>query len=171
MEKFLVCGKVTNTHGIKGAVKVTSYCDTPEDLASLPSVYTERLGVYTRLDIIDASVYKDTVILTLDGINDIEKASQLKNRMVYASRDDFKLREGSFFLADLIGLEVIDAANGKVYGKIENVNTSSPQLLYEIKTVSGTKLLPAVDAFIKEIIPDQAMLVTPVPGLLDDDTV
>lgn len=170
MNKYLECGKIANTHGINGAVKAVSYCDTPTDLASLPAVYTERLGVYIKHTILDASVYKDMVILTLDGIDDIDKASKLKNRTVYALRDDLKLEEGSYFLADLIGLDVIDANSGKVYGKIENVNTNSVQLLYEVRTESGIKLLPGVDAFIKEIIPEKAMYVTPVPGLLDEDT-
>lgn len=170
MNKYLECGKITNTHGIKGAVKAVSYCDTPEDLASLPAVYTERLGVYTKHEILDASIYKDIVILTLDGIDDIDKAAKLKNRTIYALRDDFKLDDGSYFLADLIGLDVIDAGSGKIYGKIENVITNSAQLLYEIKTEAGIKLLPGVSAFIKEIVPEKAMFVTPVPGLLDDQS-
>lgn len=168
MQKYLECGTVSNTHGIAGAVKVYSLCDSPQVLASLPVLYMQKLGVYRELKVTSASVYKETVIFTFEGINDIEHASKLKNCTLYADRDDFGLSEGTFFLADLIGLEVVDAENGKVYGKVSGVNTNSAQLLYEVETESGIKLLPAVDAFVKEIVPEKCIRVTPITGLFED---
>ena len=168
MQKYLECGTIINTHGIAGAVKVLSACDTPYDLAELENLYILQLGAYRKLTVTSASVYKDTVIMTFEGITDIEQAARLKNRVVYADRDDLYLEEGSYFLADIIGLPVIDAENGKIYGKIESVNTNTPQLLYEVKTESGEiKLLPAVDAFIKEVDLEKGIFVTPIEGLLD----
>ena len=106
--------------------------------------------------------------MTFEGINDIDQAARLKNKTLYADREDLYLEEGSYFLADIIGLPVIDADSGKVYGKVESVNTNTPQLLYEVKADDGEiKLLPAVDAFIKEVKLEEAIYVTPVPGLLD----
>ncbi len=168
MQKYLECGTVSNTHGIAGAVKVRSLCDSPEILANLHVVYVQKLGVYRELKVTGASVYKDTVIFTFEGVDDIDKASRLKNCTLYADRDDFGLPEGTFFLADLIGLEVIDADSGKLYGKVSGVNTNSAQLLYEVETENGIKLLPAVDAFIKEIVPEKCIYVTPVSGLFED---
>jgi 16S rRNA processing protein RimM len=168
MQKYLECGIITSTHGINGAVKVLSQCDTPETLADLDFVYVEQLGVYRELAVTDASVYKNMVIFTFDGIDTIDKANRLKGKTLFADRDDFDLEEGEYFLADIIGLKVIDANTGKLYGTVENVNTNSAQLLYEIKTDSGIKLLPAVDAFIKEVVLEEALYVTPVPGLLED---
>jgi 16S rRNA processing protein RimM len=168
MQKYLECGIITNTHGINGGVKVLSQCDTPEDLASLEYVYIEQLGVYRELEVTSASVYKDTVIFTFDGIDSIDKASRLKGKTLYADRDDFGLEEGEYFLADVIGCKVIDENSGKVYGVIEGVNTNSAQLLYEVKTEGGIRLLPAVDAFISRVEIPEAVYVTPVPGLLDD---
>ncbi len=168
MEKYLECGVVTTTHGINGAVKVHSLCNTPDDLAALPSLYTAKLGVYRKLDVTSASVYKDTVIFTFDGIDSIDAAATLKGRTLFAARDDFPLEDGEFFLADILGMEVKDAESGKVYGKIIEVNTNTPQMLYVVDTPFGEKMLPAVDAFIKEIDPDKGVLVTPIPGLLED---
>lgn len=168
MQKYLECGIVTNTHGINGAVKVLSQCDTPEDLAALDRVYIEQLGVHRELKVASASVYKDTVIFIFEGVDDIDKAARLKGRTIYADREDFGLEDGEYFLADIIGLKVIDADSGKLYGTVENVNTNSAQLLYEVKTENGIKLLPAVDAFIKEVVLEDAVYVTPVAGLLED---
>lgn len=168
MQKYLECGAISNTHGINGAVKVFNQCDDPETLASLENVYIEQLGVYRKLTVTSASVYKDTVIFTFEGIDTIDKAAKLKGRTLFADREDFVLEEGEYFLADIIGLKVIDADSGKEYGVIENVNTNSAQLLYEVKTESGVRLLPAVDAFIKNVVIGEAVYVTPVPGLLED---
>ncbi len=167
MNKYLECGVIANSHGINGAVKALSWCDSPDVLASLPSVYIEQLGVYVELNIESASVYKDTVIFTFSGIDDIDKAVRLKGKTLYALRDDFHLEDGEYFIADLIGLDVIDAENGVIYGKIEGVNTNASQMLYEVKTESGIKLLPAVDAFIKEIVYEKCVYVNNIPGLLD----
>ena len=168
MQKYLECGIIVNTHGINGAIKVLSQCDTPETLASLEYVYVEQLGVYRELEVKSSSVYKDMVIFTLEGIETIDQAMKLKGKTLFADREDFILEEGEYFLADIIGLKVIDADNGKEYGVVENVNTNSAQLLYEIKAENGIKLLPAVDAFIKNVVIGEALYVTPVPGLLDD---
>ena len=168
MQKYLECGAISNTHGINGAVKVFNQCDDPETLASLENVYIEQLGVYRKLTVTSASVYKDTVIFTFEGIDTIDKAAKLKGRTLFADREDYVLEEGEYFLADIIGLKVIDADSGKEYGVIENVNTNSAQLLYEVKTESGVRLLPAVDAFIKNVVIGEAVYVTPVPGLLED---
>jgi len=168
MLKYLECGIIVNTHGINGGVKVLSQCDTPDTLASLEYVYIEQLGVYRELEVLSASVYKDTVIFTFKGIDSIDKAARLKGKTLYADRDDFELEEGEYFLADVIGLKVVDEESGKVYGTVENVNTNSAQLLYEIKTDKGVRLLPAVDAFIKRVVLSEALYVSVVPGLLED---
>lgn len=169
MEKYLECGLIVNTHGINGAVKVLNQCDDPQTLAALERVYVEQLGVKRELTVSASSVYKDTVIFSFEGVDSIEKAAKLKNKVLYADRDDFELEEGEYFLADIIGLNVIDADSGKLYGTVENVNTNSAQLLYEVKTESGIRLLPAVDAFIKKVVLEEAVYVTPVKGLLDGD--
>ncbi len=166
--EYIECGSVSTTHGINGAVKVRSLCNTPEDLASLPALYLPKLGVYRKLEVKEASVYKDTVIFLFEGINSIDIASTLKGKTLYALREDFPLEDGEYFIADIIGLEVKNADTGKVYGKVIGVNTNTPQMLYEIETESGVRLLPAVDAFVKDIHPEKGIFVTPIPGLLED---
>ncbi len=168
MNEYIECGTVSTTHGINGAVKVRSLCNTPDDLASLTTLYLPKLGVYRKLEVKEASIYKDTVIFSFEGIDSIDRASALKGKMLYALREDFELEDGEYFIADIIGLEVKDANNGKVYGKVSGINTNTPQMLYEVETEFGTKLLPAVDAFIKEIDLESGIYVTPVAGLLED---
>ena len=114
--KYLECGRIVNTHGVKGAVKVESRCDTPKVLASLKRIYFEKDGVYSEKRVLHGSVFKEFVIFELEGVSDMDAALLLKNTVIYADREDIPLGEGAYFLADLEGLDVIDAEDGRIYG-------------------------------------------------------
>ena len=81
------------------------------------------------------------------------------------------LPEGRWYVADLIGCEVRDADTGKVYGVVTSVDHPGAQDIYTVKAPNGKEyLFPGVDAFLKERNPPEGyILVTPIPGLLDDD--
>ena len=74
-------------------------------------------------------------------------------------------------MADLIGCEVRDADTGKVYGVVTSVDHPGAQDIYTVKAPGGKEyMFPGVDAFLKERNPPEGyILVTPIPGLLDDD--
>ena len=76
-----------------------------------------------------------------------------------------------WYVADLIGCEVRDADTGKVYGVVTSVDHPGAQDIYTVKSPSGKEyMFPGVDAFLKERNPPEGyILVTPIPGLLDDD--
>jgi len=81
------------------------------------------------------------------------------------------LPAGKWYVADLIGCEVRDADTGKVYGVVTSVDHPGAQDIYTVKAPSGKEyMFPGVDAFLKERNPPEGyLLVTPIPGLLDDD--
>lgn len=165
--QFLECGKIINTHGIKGGLKLESWCDTPEDLASLKKVYLKNGAEYKCHKVKRASVFKQFVLFELEGINDIDSATTLKNTVVFADRDDIAIDEDAFFLADIIGLPVFDIASGEKIGTLSDVLNLGASDLYEINTQSGKKLIPAVDEFIKEIDLEKGIFVSLIEGMLD----
>ena len=165
--QFLECGKIINTHGIKGGLKLESWCDTPEDLASLKKVYLKNGAEYKCHKVKRASVFKQFVLFELDGINNIDTAMTLKNTIVYADRDDISIDEDAFFLADIIGLPVFDIASGEKIGTLSDVLNLGASDLYEINTQNGKKLIPAVDEFIKEIDLEKGIFVSLIEGMLD----
>ena len=69
-KKYLECGKIINTHGVKGAVKIESWCDSPEILADLPFIYFKTACGFEKKEILSASVMKRHVLATIEGIND-----------------------------------------------------------------------------------------------------
>ena len=165
--QFLECGKIVNTHGVRGGLKLESWCDTPQDLASLKKVFLENGGEYQCYKVKKASVFKQFVLFELDGINNIDIAMTLKGRVVFADRDDIAIDEDSFFIADIIGLDVIDMATGEKIGTLSDVLNLGASDLYEINTKSGKKLIPAVPEFIKKVDTEKGIFVSLIEGMLD----
>lgn len=163
----LECGRIINTHGVRGGLKLESWCNTPQDLASLKRVLLKNGEQYVCHKVKRASVFKQFVLFELEGISDIDMAEALKGRVVYAYREDIDIDEDDFFIADLIGLPVIDLANGETIGTLSDVFNLGASDIYEIKTESGKKLIPAVPEFIKEIDLDRGIFVALIEGMLD----
>lgn len=165
---YLECGIIINTHGVSGDVKLESLCDTPSVLASFKTLYFCQGGEYTPVRVIHASVFKSFVIAKLEGIDDMDKAIALKGKTLYASRDDFKLPHGSYFIADLIGLDVIDNISGEVYGQITDVQNKGASDIYVVNTSTGERMMPAVKEFVKKIDIEKGIYVEVIPGMLFD---
>ena len=168
-KNYLECGKIINTHGVKGDVKLESYCDSPEVLASLERVFVLEGREYREIEVLHASVFKNFVLASLEGIDDMDKAAAMKGTVVYASRDDFELEEGDYFIADLIGLDIFDNISGDKLGTVTDVINRGASDIYVVKTPSGERMMPAVDEFVKRIDPENGIYVETIPGLLSDD--
>lgn len=170
MEKipYIECGKIINTHGVRGAVKLESWCNTPEDMAKLKRIFTLDGGEYLERKVKKASVFKQFVIMELDGVADIDEALPLKNKTVYALRRDFKLKKGEFFITDLVGLDVLDAESGKVYGTLKETVNRGASDIYVVDTPNGERMMPAVSEYVKSIDIEKGIFVKVIPGLLDD---
>lgn len=169
MEKktYLEIAKIINTHGVRGAVKLDPWCDSPEMLKKIKKLYLENGACYEVSDV--KMINGGFVVCSLSGITTVEAAVKLKNKTLLAKREDIPVEEGSFFICDLIGLPVKDAENGAVYGTVEDVIQNTVQDIYSIKTPDGkTVLLPAVPAFIRRIDTDDAVYVTPISGFFDE---
>lgn len=168
MEKYLQIGKIVNTHGFRGDVKVQSWCDDPEVVTELDVIYRKKGNDLIPVNVQKASVHKGMVLIKLEGIDDFDKANALREEVVYADRDDIVREEGSFFIADLKGLNVIDADNGRVYGRLKDVIQYGIHDIYEIKTEKGEVLIPAVKEFVVRISLEEGIFVRPIEGMFDE---
>ena len=166
-KKYLECGKIVNTHGVKGAVKLESWCNTPEDLADLERLFIQNGTQMKELTVKHTSVFKQFVIAELEGVNDFDAALALKNTVVYASREDFVLDDGDYFIADIIGLPVIDVNTNTVYGKLSDVINRGASDIYVIKTENGERMMPAVDEFVKKTDLEKGIFIAPIEGMFD----
>ena len=142
--QYLECGKIVNTHGIRGEVKIVPWADSPEFLCDLPALYIDGKA----MDIRSARVHKGNVIALLEGVEDVNAAMLLKNKVVSMSREDVELPDGAFFLADIIGLRVIDEKDREL-GVLEDIISPSIQQIYVVKGEREI-MIPAVPQFILE---------------------
>lgn len=167
-KKYLECGKIVNTHGVKGAVKLESWCNSPYDLAELDRLFIEKDGGVKELKVKHASVFKQFVIAEIVGIDDFDTALAMKNTVVYAAREDFRLDEGDYFIADVIGLPVIDANSGEKYGTLKDIINRGASDIYVVDTPYGERMMPAVDEFVKEVNIEKGIFITPIEGMFGE---
>ncbi len=169
-QQYLECAKIINTHGIRGDVKLECRCDSPEVLCDLERVFVLENGKYIEREVISASVFKNFVIAKIEGIDDVDEAERRKNTILYADRNDFELDEGTYFIADLIGLSVFDDEDGHKYGEICEVVNRGASDIYVIRCEDGKeRMIPVVDEFVKEVDLDRGIIVHNIPGLLDGE--
>ncbi len=170
MTEYLECGKIVGAHGVRGTARVESYCDSPSVLAGLPAVYLRAAdGSYRRMAVVKGAVKPPHALLTLEGIDTPEGVLALRGRVLYAHREDIPLQEGDYFIADLLGLPVIDADSGVRYGELVWVDDAPASMLYTVRTDSGRDVLfPAVPEFVKEIKIGECVRIRPIPGFFDE---
>ena len=163
-EQYLEVGKVTSTHGVMGEVRVQPWADSPEFLCQFKTLYVDQ--AHWPIKVERARVHKNMVILKFEGITDVPSALSMRNAILYIDRADAKLPKGSFFLADLLGLEVWDAQSGQVLGKIADIMNLPANNVYVVRGGERELLIPAVPQFIAETnVEDGYLRVNMMEGL------
>ncbi len=163
----LECGMIVGVHGIAGTVKVDPWCDSPEVFASLKRVFVKSGETFTELRIKKNSVQKRNVLSKLEGIDTPEAAEAMRGTVLYAAREDIPRDGDSFFIADLIGLPVIDADTGREYGRIREVFNAGASDIYTVATGEGDRMIPAVPEFIDAVDLSRGVFVRPIEGMFD----
>lgn len=168
MQKYLETGKIVSIHGLKGEVKIQPWCDSPEYLCTFKCLYSKSGDRVYEIERIRPQ--GNMVIAKLKGIDTPEQAQALRGRILYIDRDDADLPEDSYFVADLIGLEVRDES-GRSYGVISDVLQTGANDVYEIKSNDGKLYyIPAIPSVILSTdIQDGIMVIYPMEGLFDED--
>lgn len=160
MNEYLECGQVVNTHGIRGEVRIVPWADSPEFLCRLKTLYLDG----KPMEVKSCRVHKGSNIVQFAGIETVEAAMQLRDKVVSLRRSDVHLPEGRYFLADLIGIKVIDE-DGKELGTLEEILTPSAQNIYLVRGEREI-LIPAVPEFVLDVdIASRTMKVHLIEGM------
>lgn len=172
MEKIII-GKIINVVGLKGEIKVYSYTESLDRFKKLERIYIgsdendEDLAEYK----IKSVRYKGaTVIISLEGVTNIDMAEALREKMVMMDESDLEeLPKGVYYIRDLIGMTVV-SDTGEVLGILKDVNTNTPQRIYEVQRNNGADILiPGVDEFILNTDMEKRIItVKVIEGLYED---
>ena len=164
MEKIKI-GKIVNAVGLKGEVKVYHYSDYKERFEELDQIWIGG----QKVTIEGVRYMKDMVILKLAGVSDRNGAEALKEQEVFIDESMLRvLPEDTYYIKDLIGMEVASQKEGRI-GILTDVIQNSSQDLYEVTTEDGRKIfIPAVEEFIRDIdCQNRKITVELIEGLLE----
>lgn len=167
MKEYLEAGKIINKRGLAGELKIESYCDSPQAFCSFTRIFLDSSGNDMR-KVISAKLYKEWVYLKIEGVSTAEGADRLRGKTIYINRNDMVIDSNSIFIDDILGLDVIDADSGRVYGILDEVFNSGASDIYRVVNGDSEYLIPAVDEFIAEIDVEKGIFIRPIPGMIDD---
>ncbi len=163
MSEYVYIGKIVNTHGIKGELKILSDFDKKELVFKSEfyiyigkSKIKEKINTYRR--------HKNFDMITLENYNNINEVLKYKGKEVYVKRGDLNLKEGEYILSDLLLGKII--YNDKVIGKVSEIVLAKLNILLKIK---GEKefFIPYNKEFIKKVdIRKQEIIVENIEGLI-----
>ena len=161
---YIDFGKITSTHGIRGEVKIYPYTDDVDNILSLKKIYMDRKGYKVS----SIRFHKNMFIAKLVGINTVEEAETFRNKFVQREIDeDEKLEEDTYYIKDLIGIEVY-LEKGELFGKIKDVFETGANDVYVIKTMDEKEvLIPAIKSVVKDVdILNGKMIIELMEGLV-----
>ena len=170
MEKYLEIGQIVNTFGIKGMVKVKPFTEnTKKRFDNLKNVYIKTKKEQKQYEVEEIKYHKEMVLVKFKGIENIEEAEKLRNSYLVIDRNEEEpLEEGTYYIVDMIGLEVY-TDEGEKLGILNDVFKSNMSCdMYIVKNELGkTITLPAIEEVIKDIdMEKRKITVHLIPGLI-----
>lgn len=166
--EYLEVGQIVNTNGLKGLLVVNPFTDDIGRFEDLEKVYIFYNKELIEKTIEDVKYKKNQVLLKLKGIDSIEEAEKYRECYLKINREDaIELSEDTYFIVDLLGLEVITTDN-KILGKIDDVFQTGSNDVYVVKDELGKQiLLPAISDVVKKVdLENKKMIVELIEGLI-----
>ncbi len=163
---LLEVGKIINTHGLRGEVKVIPWTDTPDVFEDLETLYLKNNDVLT---ISSVKYQKNNLIVKFKELGDINEAEKLKNQVLYAERSALgELPDGVYYIADLIGLSV-RKETGEEVGKIKDVLQTGANDIYVVAREGAKDLLvPVIPNVVLSVDIDGGEVTVSLPDGLED---
>ena len=144
---YIYIGKIVNTHGIKGELRIRSDFDK-KALIFKPG-FTLYVGEgFVPEEIVTYRVHKDFDMVTFKGYDNINQVLNYLKLNVYVKRSDLSLNSDDYLLQDLIGLNVME--NGEMLGKVADIVYNGSNILLEI-SADKNFYIPKNSNFIKKV--------------------
>ena len=168
MEELLQVGVITQTHGIRGEVKVFPTTDDAKRFQDLEHVLLDAGKELLSLEIENVKFFKQFVILKFKGYDSINDVERYKRCPLLVERSEaVPLEEAEYFITDMIGLQVVTDM-GEDFGVLKDVLVTGANDVYVIEhPVAGEVLVPAIKECILEVdISGRKMKIHVMEGLL-----
>lgn len=166
MKEYIRVGKIVNTHGVKGCMKIVPLTDDMERFEELEYVFTEKDNI--KREIKDVWYRKNMVYITLQNIDDMTAAESFRDTYISILESQLReLPEDSYYVFDLEGMEVY-SAEGEYIGKINDIYQTGANDVYEVVNSNKSFLIPAIKDVVKEVdVKSKKMVINVLEGLLE----
>lgn len=172
MDQIATIGKVINTHGIRGGLKVMPFSDFPDRVKDLRRLFVSTKGQRTPYPVVDAFVNGRFWVVHLNGVSTVEAAGKLIGSLLEIPLSErVTLPENAFYLDEIIGLNVF-TVDGEYLGTIKDVLQTGANDVYVIEREGNESqktdiLIPALKSVVLNIdIKNERMDVELPDGLL-----
>ena len=163
---FLEAGEVVSTHGVRGEMRVQPWCDSPQMLAKLKTLYWDAEGKQPVK--VASRAHKSMVLVKAQGIDTVQDAAAMRGRILYLDRRDVKLEKGRYFIQDLIGAKVVDADTGEEYGTLTEVSETGANDVYHMDCGGREVLIPVIPQVVVSVDVDrERVAIRPMEGLFE----
>ena len=161
-------GKIFNSHGVKGEVKVASYTSYPEIYSKLDQVILIKKNKKEVYKVINTRPVKDHWLFTFEGVKNMDQAKDLKDFGIYVSEDELiPLAEDEFLISDLIDAKVYSTEN-EYLGKVFNYFENGEHGICEVKRETGKIFLfPTTKEVLIDIDANNKITINILPELLE----
>lgn len=151
MNDFLQVGAITSTHGLNGEVKVFPTTDDPKRYSRLKEVWLDTGREKLVLKVERVKYFKQFVIVKFQGLDHIEDVEKYVKKNLYVTRENaVKLQKNEYFIADLIGLTVIDEQEHSL-GTLTDVLSTGANDVYIVTRDGQELLIPAIRQCILDV--------------------
>ncbi len=169
MEKVFQVGIISSTHGVRGEVKVFPTTDDMKRFKKLKEVLLDTGKETLTLEIEGVKFFKQFVILKFKGYDNIDDIVKYRGKSLFVTRENaVKLQKDEYFIADLIGLKVVNE-DGSFTGVLKDVMETGANDVYIVESADGKEvLIPAIkDCILQVDFQKEQVLVHLLEGLLD----
>ena len=170
VKDFLNVGKIVNTHGIRGEVRVIRITDFEERFAPGSTLWIrDKNGNLVEAEVQSHRKHKNFDLVQFKGWNNINDVEHLKGSMLLVSKEDLEeLKEGEYYYFQIIGLDVY--TNDDMYiGKVKEILSPGANDVWVVKSDRGKEyLIPYINDVVKNVdIEGRRLVIEPMEGLLD----
>lgn len=168
-EQYITIGKIVNTQGHRGEVRVIPLTDFPERFSAMDKVLVEQSGQIRLMNIEKTYPHKKFIIIKFAGIDDMNAAETLKTAVLLISWAELMpLPEDEFYIFDIVGLEVF-TVEGRYLGQVQEVlQTGANDVLVVEGAAQRPLLIPALKQVVRNVDLEQKKMVVCLPEGLEE---
>ncbi len=171
--ELISIGKIVNTHGIHGKVRVIYYGEDETGFFPYRKILlSDGSGNLESYEVIKANLHRKFYIVQFKDVGSVDQAERLVGASILVEKAAFpKLEAGEYYWADLIGMEV-ETVKGDRLGEVLGIIPTGGTDVFVIRVGEKELLVPATEAVIKQVdTASRRMIIDPLEGLLGDDPI